>query len=111
MRTELRGNRRYQINGAKLASVVIIAIVAFAGGGGLLSHLIEPPKAIFLLLLAMIVWAIGGWFVGGWRPVLTGLAALATALAASNSDYVLSAALAGLLFLFVSTHNANPLSR
>jgi hypothetical protein len=66
--------------------------------------LIEPPKAIFIIFLAMVVWSIGGWFLGGWRPVLAGLAALAAALAASNSNYVLSAALSGLLFVFLSTH-------
>jgi hypothetical protein len=52
----------------------------------------------------MVTWSIGGWFLGGWRLVLTGLAALAAALAASNGDYVLSVVLSGLLFLFLSTH-------
>ncbi|WP_271567225.1 hypothetical protein [Bradyrhizobium sp. CCBAU 11386] len=86
-----------------LASIVLLVIAAIAAGGGLLGHLIEPPKAIFLILLAMVVWSIGGWLFGGWRPVLAGLAALTAALSASNSDYVLSAALSGLLFVFLST--------
>jgi hypothetical protein len=97
-------NGRYQWNQVGFASIVLLVIAAIAGGGGLLSHLIEPPKAIFLILLAMVLWSIGGWFLGGWRPVLAGLAALAAALAASNGDYVVSAALSGLLFVFLSTH-------
>jgi hypothetical protein len=95
---------RYQRSQIGIASILLIVIGAIAGGGGLLSHLIEPPKAIFLILLAMAVWTIGGWFLGGWRPVLAGLAALAAALAASNGDYILSVALSLFLFVFLSTH-------
>jgi hypothetical protein len=102
--TESHGDGRSQRNQVKLTLLILLVIAAIAGGGGLLSHLVEPPKAIFLILLAMFVWSIGGWFVGGWRPVLAGLAALAAALAASNSDYFLSSALSGLLFAFLSTH-------
>ncbi|MGY3485445.1 flagellar motor component MotA [Bradyrhizobium sp. USDA 4011] len=87
-----------------IATVVLLIIGAIAGGGGFLSHLIEPPKAIFLILLAMFVWSVGGWFLGGWQLVLAGLAALAAALAASNGDYVLSVALSVFLFVFLSTH-------
>ena len=87
---------RYQVG-------ALLIIVAIAAGGGLLSRLIEPPKAIFLIILAMTIWLIVGWFAGGWRPVLAGLAALTAALAASSGDYVLSAAVSGLLFIFLST--------
>jgi hypothetical protein len=73
-----------------------------AAAGSLLVLFIEPPKAIFLILLAMVVWAIGGWLLGGWRLVLTGMAALAAALAASNNSYVLLIALSGFLFIFLS---------
>jgi hypothetical protein len=102
--TGSQDNGRFQRSQIGIASIVLLVIGAIAGGGGLLSHFIEPPKAIFLILLGMVVWSIGGWFLGGWRPVLAGLAALAVALAASNGDYVLSVALSVFLFVFLSTH-------
>jgi hypothetical protein len=83
---------------------VLPAIATIVGVGYLLCHFLERPKAIFIIFLAMIVWSLGGWFVGGWRPVLAGLAALTTALSASNGDYVLAAALSVLLLVFLSTH-------
>ncbi|SRR5713101_3814713 len=102
--TRSHGNGRYQWSQIGSASIILLGIAAVAGGGSLLSHFIERPKAIFLILLAMVVWSIGGWFLGGWRLVLAGLAVLAAALAASNGDYVLSVALSVFLFVFLSTH-------
>lgn len=102
--TDLHGDGRYQWIELGWALLVLLAISTVAAGGGLLGLIIERPKAIFLILLTMIIWSIGGWLVGGWRLVLAGLAALTAALAASNRDYILSAALSGLLFVFLSAH-------
>ena len=93
-----------QWNQVGLAFIVLLAIVLIAGAGGVLSHLIGPPKALFLILVAIAIWTVAGWFLGGWRAVLAGVAALSGALAASNGNYFLSVALCGLLFLFLSTH-------
>jgi hypothetical protein len=85
-------------------SLLVLTIGAIAASGGLLSYLIDPPKAIFLIFLTMVVWSVGGWLIGGWRLILAGLAALSAALAASNSDYFLSVAISALLFVFLSLH-------
>jgi hypothetical protein len=109
--TDPGNNSRHPLGHTGRALLALLVIAAIGVGGGLLGLLIERPKAIFLILLAMAVWSVSGWFLGGWRQVLAGLAALSTALAASNSNYVLSIALSGLLFIFVASRSGSILHR
>jgi hypothetical protein len=85
--------------GAMLIALVSIAAIAVAGG--LIGHLIGPPKTFALIAAAMGFWLIAGWFVGGLRAVLAGLAILSAALAASNGTHALAIMLSGAAFLLL----------
>jgi hypothetical protein len=68
-----------------------LAVVAIALLGGLLGHLLGGPKTFFLVVTAMAVWLISGWFFGGLRTVLVGFTALSAALSAAEGTYAVSA--------------------
>jgi hypothetical protein len=76
-----------QIAKALLAIACVVAIVV---AGGVLGQVLGAPKAFFLIVTAMAMWLVTGWFLGGWRAVLGGLTALAAALCASDGTYPLA---------------------
>jgi len=73
------------------APFAALAVIAIAFLGGLLGQLLGAPKTFFLVVTAMAVWLISGWFFGGLRTVLVGITALSAALAAAEGTYALSA--------------------
>lgn len=83
------------------ALIAMLGISAIVVGGGVLGYVMGPPKTFVSILAVMAIWAIAGWFLGGWRAVMTGLATLTAALSASNGDYPLAVALAALSLLFL----------
>jgi hypothetical protein len=58
--------------------------------GGLLGHFLGTPKTFLLVVTAMVVWLIGGWFFGGLRTVLVGISALSAALSAAEGTYAIA---------------------
>jgi hypothetical protein len=80
-----------------LLALVVIAIVAATGS--ILGHFLGPPKTFFLTVAVMVIWSIAGWFLGGWRHVLAGLAALTAAITASDSNYPLALIFSCIAFL------------
>jgi len=80
-----------------LLALFVIAVVAATGG--ILGHFLGPPKAFFLTVAVMVIWAIAGWFLGGWRPVMAGLTALTAAILASDSNYPLALVFSCIAFL------------
>jgi hypothetical protein len=84
-----------------LAIVAILCIGAIAAAGGILGEFLGRPKAFFVIVLAMVTWLAGGWFLGGWRAVMAGLAALTAALTASEGTYPLALMFSCMAFLFL----------
>jgi hypothetical protein len=72
------------------APVAAFAVVLTALLGGVLGHFLGTPKTFLLVVMAMIVWLVSGWFFGGWRTVLVGISALTAALTAADGTYALS---------------------
>ncbi len=88
-----------------LIIIFIVATVSFAIFGALTRILIGVPKSVFLIILAMIIWAIGGWIFVGARSAVIGLVVLSVALTTAQGTYPLAfvfgcSALALALFLF-----------
>lgn|SRR5262249_9114261 len=81
--------------------VCLLGAPAIAVAGGMLASVIGPPKAFIFIMAMIIIWAVAGWFLGGWRAVLAGLAALTAALSAAYQNYLLATALSGLTILFL----------
>jgi hypothetical protein len=81
--------------------VAILSIGAIATTGGMLGQLLGQPKAFFAIIVAMIAWLAGGWFLGGWRAEMAGLAALTAALTASEGTYPIAFIFCCMAFLFL----------
>jgi hypothetical protein len=91
-------------NDWKQISAMIFALMsigAIAVGGGVLGHLLGPAKTFVLIAAAIGLWLIAGWFLGGLRAVLAGLAILTAALAASNANHALAVMLSSGAFLIL----------
>src|SRR5262245_57565357 len=61
------GDGNNQWKQAAVALIALTVISAIAAGGGALSHFMGPPRAFILIVTAVAIWSIAGWFVGGWR--------------------------------------------
>jgi hypothetical protein len=79
----------------------ILAISTIALVGSLLDRYLGAPKSFFLIVTAMVIWSTCGWLLGGWRPVLGGLATLAAALTASEGTFPLVLIFACTAFLIL----------
>jgi hypothetical protein len=93
-----REHYRHQLAPA-LAALIIVAITVVSGA--ILGYLIGPPKAFASIAAVMILWAVVGWPLGGWRMVLAGLTVLTAALSASDAAYALAVAMCGLSLIFL----------
>ena len=81
-------NRKTRFPTAPVASLAVIVTALL---GGVLGHLLGTPKTFLVIVTAMVVWLISGWFFGGWRTVLVGISALSAALSAAEGTYAVSA--------------------
>jgi len=84
-----------------LALMAILSLAAIAAAGGIAGYLLGPPKAFFSIVFAMLAWLAGGWFLGGWRAEMAGLAALTAALMASEGTYAIAVMFCCMAFLFL----------
>jgi hypothetical protein len=69
------------------AIFALAAIAATVLLGALFGHVLGTAKAFFLIVVAMTIWSVAGWFFGGTRAVLVGLTALAGALMVCEGAY------------------------
>jgi len=90
--------------------MALIGIAAIAVVGAVLGKVLGTPKTFVLVMALMIIWFVAGWFLGGWRAVMAGLAALTAALTASDGTYPLAFIFSVVAFLFQFAHlsSSNP---